>query len=141
MIKNLSEEQSREVLHRERIARLGCIADGSPYVIPVNYIFDGENAYVHSLPGRKVTAMRENPRVCLQVDEIEDEWNWKSVLAFGTYEEITNVFESSLAMGRLLARFPKLTPVESVIAEDAGAPTPIIFRIRVESVTGIAEGR
>lgn len=141
MIKNLSEEQSREVLRRERVARLGCIADGFPYVVPVNYIFDSEFAFVHSLPGRKVTAMRENPRVCLQVDEIEDDWSWKSVLALGTYEEITSPIEGSCAMGKLLARFPQLTPVESVIAADAGAPTPIIFRIRIESVTGISEAR
>jgi uncharacterized protein len=140
MIKNLNEGQSREVLHRGRIARLGCIVDNSPYVVPVNYVFDGNQAYVHSLPGRKVTAMRENPRVCLQVDEIEDEWNWKSVLAFGLYEEVTGAHEISCAMGGLLARFPQLTPVESVIAEDAGAPTPIVFRIRVESLTGISEG-
>jgi uncharacterized protein len=141
MIRNLSEEQSREVLRRERVARLGCIADGFPYVVPVNFVFDGLNAVVHSLPGRKVVAMRENPRVCLQVDEIEDDWNWKSVLAFGRYEEINSGDEVSSAMGMLLARFPQLTPVESIIAEDAGAPRPIVFRILIESVTGISETR
>lgn len=141
MIKNLSEEQSHEVLRRERVGRIGCIADGFPYIVPVNYFFDGQDAFVHSLPGRKVMAMRENPRICLQVDEIEDDWSWKSVLAFGMYEEITTAFESSRAMGHLLNRFPQLTPVETVIAEDAGAPAPIVFRIRIEKVTGISETR
>src|SRR5205085_865783 len=88
MIKHLSQEQSRELLRKCRIGRLGCIAGDEPYVVPVSYIFDGEFAYMHSLPGHKIYAMRERPCVCLQVDEIEDDLRWKSVLAFGHYEEI-----------------------------------------------------
>lgn len=140
MIKDLSQDKSRELLRKSRLGRLGCIADGEPYVVPVNYIFDGESALVHSLPGRKIIAMRANPRVCLQVDEMESEFGWKSVLAFGTYEEIDNRDERSREMGRLLASFPQLTPVESVITNDAGAPEPIVFRIRIDRVTGLYEG-
>lgn len=139
MIKKLSSAESREFLSAEHIARLGCISEGFPYVVPVNYLFDGESIYVHALPGRKITAMRANPRVCLQVDRIENEWNWRSVLVTGNYEEITGTLERSCTMGRLLARFPQLTPVESIIAEDAGAPTPIIFRINIEKLSGIRE--
>jgi nitroimidazol reductase NimA-like FMN-containing flavoprotein (pyridoxamine 5'-phosphate oxidase superfamily) len=140
MIKDLNQEKSREMLRKGRIARLACIADGEPYVVPVNYVFDGESVFVHSLPGRKIAAMRANPRVCFQIDEIDDELNWKSVLAFGNYEEINNREERSRAMQRLLSHFPQLTPVESIIANDAGAPTPIIFRIRVDRITGLCEG-
>jgi len=140
MIKDLSEDKARELLRRERLARLGCIADGEPYVVPVNYVFDGESALIHSLPGRKIMAMRANPRVCLQVDEVEDELNWKSVVAYGAYEEIGRPDERSRAMSCLLAYFPQLTPVESRIADDAGAPAPIIFRIRIDRLTGLCEG-
>lgn len=140
MIKDLSQDKSRELLRRSRIGRLGCIADGEPYVVPVNYLFDGESAVIHSLPGRKITAMRSNPRVCLQVDEVEDDLTWKSVLAFGTYEEIKNSDERARAMSRLLACFPQLTPVESLIAYDAATPDPIVFRIRFDKVTGLREG-
>jgi uncharacterized protein len=140
MIKDLSPEKSRELLRRESLARLACVADGEPYVVPVNYVFDGESVLVHSLPGRKINAMRANPRVCLQVDEIEDELGWKSVLAFGNYEEITGAAERGRAMSSLLARFPKLTPVESYLAGDADSPAPIVFRIRVDKISGISEG-
>ena len=140
MIKQLDQNQSQDLLRRERMGRLGCIADHDPYVVPVNYVFDGECAYSHSLPGQKIDAMRSHPRVCLQVDKIQDEWNWQSVLAFGSYEEITNRQERADALNRLLSRFSRLTPVESFIAEDAGAPAPIVFRIRVDKLTGISEG-
>lgn len=140
MIKDLSQEKARDMLRRSRIARLGCIFDGAPYVVPVNYLFDGEHVLVHSLPGRKISAMRENPRVCLQVDEIDDELSWKSVMAFGHYEEITDADERSYAMNRLLSNFPRLTPVESVMADDAGTPAPIVFRIRLDKLSGLCEG-
>ena len=139
MIEDLSHDKSSEMLRKGRIARLACIADGEPYVVPVNYVYDGESVFIHSLPGRKIVAMRANPRVCLQIDEIENELHWKSVLAFGNYEEINDAEERSHAMNRLLSSFPQLTPVESIIANDAGAPAPIVFRIRVDKLTGICE--
>lgn len=141
MIKELSRAEMHELLSHERVARLGCIVDGFPYVVPVNYIFDGESVYIHSLPGQKVTAMRGNPRVCLQVDRVENELSWRSVLAIGLYEEITVAQTRSSLMSRILSRFPQLTPVESVIADDAGTPDPIVFRIRIEKLTGLREGQ
>ncbi len=140
MITKLSQAESYALLRDARLARLGCIADGEPYVVPVNYVFDGECALLHSLPGRKLTALRQSPRVCLLVDQIRDQFHWRSVLAFGTYEEITNGAERARVMNHLLSLFPELTPVETLIAEDAAAPAPIIFRIRVDRVTGVAEG-
>ena len=139
MINTLKDEESRELLTEERIGRLGCVADNEPYVVPVNYIYDGESALVHSLPGKKIIAMRLNPRVCLQVDRIESDFGWSSVIAYGNYEEITNRAERSHALDLLLKRFPQLTPVETLIAEDAMAPAPILFRIRIDRLSGVSQ--
>jgi nitroimidazol reductase NimA-like FMN-containing flavoprotein (pyridoxamine 5'-phosphate oxidase superfamily) len=84
--------------------------------------------------------MRANPRVCLQVDEIRDELDWQSVIVYGTYEEVTCGVEREHAMSCLLERFRQLTPVESLIAADVAAPAPIVFRIRIEALTGLSEG-
>lgn len=139
MINKLKEDEIRDLLTEERIARLGCVDDGEPYVVPVNYIYDGEFALIHSLPGRKIFAMRLNPRVCLQVDRIESDFGWKSVIAFGNYEEVTNRSERSHVLDQLFKRFPQLTPVETLIAEDAMAPEPIVFRILINRLTGISQ--
>jgi hypothetical protein len=140
MIKTLSHDKSLELIRRGRLARLACITNGEPYIVPVNYAFDGEGIIVHSLPGRKIDAMRANPRVCFQVDEIDDDLTWKSVLAYGRYEELVRFEEKSRALNRLLSRFPQLTPVEATIAYDAGTPLPIVFRVYIESLTGLSEG-
>jgi hypothetical protein len=91
------------------------------------------------LPGLKITALRENPEACLQVDEIEGYYRWVSVLAFGKFEEIVSESERKNILTKLLKRFPALTPVESVMAHDASPPPIIVFRIRIDRLTAVAE--
>ena len=126
------------MLDEGRVGRLGCVTDGGPYVVPVSYVFENDSIYIHSLPGRKTRALASNPRACLQVDEIKDEFHWRSVIAFGRYEEITEEQERKWVVRRLLSRFPQLTPVESVPVHD-GQSSVIVFRIRVEEITGVCE--
>jgi uncharacterized protein len=139
VLTRLSEDKSYSVLSATRVARLGCIVDGEPYVVPINYYFEDGCAHSHSLPGLKISALRENPRACLQVDEVESDLRWRSVLAFGNYEEIKSSSERSQILGKLLKRFPMLTPVETAIAEDAGPLSVIVFRIRIDRITGVGE--
>jgi hypothetical protein len=77
----------------------------------VDYVFHNDSIYVHSLLGRKIKALRANPHACLQVDDIRDEYNWRSAIAFGRYEEVTDKGERNWALRRLNSRFPHLTPV------------------------------
>ena len=82
MIRPMSPDETRALLEAARVGHLGCVAQGTPYVVPVSYMLDGETIYVHSFVGRKIRALRENPRACLQVEEIQDEYNWRSAIAF-----------------------------------------------------------
>ena len=139
MTKMLDETEARNFIAAGKIGRLGCIDNGEPYVVPVNYVFEEMSIYSHSLPGRKIEALRAHPRACLQVDEIRDDLNWRSVIAFGNFEEIRVPSDRRSIFGKLLARFPLLTPVESTMARDAGAPDSIVFRIVVDRITGVEE--
>jgi uncharacterized protein len=138
MLIRLSEIEARKLLSRQRIARLGCVTEAGPYIVPVSYYYADGSAYSHSLPGLKIDALRQDPRACLQVDEIETNVRWKSALAFGTYEEV-KPNERSDVINKLLHCFPLLTPVESALAADAGPSPVIVFRIKIERVTGLAE--
>lgn len=140
MITVLNDSQARELLRSERVARLGCIVNREPYITPINYNFEDDCVYSHSLAGTKVNALRENPRACVQVDHVESDLSWKSVMAFGNFEEIVKPSERNEILSKLLRRFPLLTPVESTIAEDGCSPEVIIFRVRIDRITGVAEG-
>jgi len=136
----LDETEARDFIAAGKIGRLGCVDNGEPYVVPVNYVFEEMSIYSHSLPGRKIEALRANPRACLQVDEIRDDFNWRSVIAFGNFEEIRIPIDRRTILRKLLERFPLLTPFESLIAGDASAPYSVVFRIVVDRISGIAEG-
>ena len=140
MTRMMSEEEARNLIAGGKIGRLGCVDKGEPYVVPINYVFEDGSIYSHSLPGRKIDALRAHPRACLQVDEIESDSNWRSVIAYGNFEEIRVPSDRGSILSKLFARFPLLTPVESVMAQDAGAPDSIVFRIRIDRITGVAEG-
>jgi nitroimidazol reductase NimA-like FMN-containing flavoprotein (pyridoxamine 5'-phosphate oxidase superfamily) len=137
MINEIGEKESYELLRKQSIGRLGCCENGEPYVVPINYWFDDGSIYVHALPGHKIEIMRANPRVCLQTDEIKDAYNWRSVIAFGWFEEINDPAQSNHIMSEMFKKLPHLSPVESK-AKDALARA-IVFRIRIERVTGVAE--
>ena len=136
----LNEIEARKVLQSARVARLGCVVNGEPYVVPISCHFEDDCLYSHSLPGLKISKLRENPRACVQVDEIESDLHWRSAIAFGKFEEITKSNEREEVLTRLLRQFPLLTPVESAIAVDASTPQVIVFRIRIDRLTGVSEG-
>jgi nitroimidazol reductase NimA-like FMN-containing flavoprotein (pyridoxamine 5'-phosphate oxidase superfamily) len=139
MTKFLSEVEARRVISAGKIGHLGCIVKGEPYVVPVNYLLEDGSIYSHSLPGQKIQALRTHPRVCLQVEQIHDDFHWRSAIAFGSFEEIHDELERALALRKLLERFPRLTPVESRVVQDAAPLEVIVFRIRVDRITGVGE--
>ncbi len=137
MIEELGLRDAQQLLREKITGHLGCSVDGEPYVVPISYVYEDDCLYIHSLPGRKINALRDNPRACLQVDEVTDAFNWRSVIAFGQYEEITDLQEQKLIMTSLFKRLPHLTPVEAKLTRNS--PAPIVFRLRVERITGIIE--
>jgi nitroimidazol reductase NimA-like FMN-containing flavoprotein (pyridoxamine 5'-phosphate oxidase superfamily) len=142
MIGQLTPEQIEDVLRSEVIARIACVYDGRPYIVPVTYVYDGESAYVHSAPGAKILAMRENPNVCFEVEQIRSMANWRTVVAQGTFEEL--FFDAhERALDLLAAKFDPLQTSESArpgrredVHRQEGVSRPIVYRIRLQSKTG-----
>jgi hypothetical protein len=141
----LGELNDREidiVLHEEKLGRIGCHSRGLTYVVPVSYVFDGSNVYVLSAEGMKVQMMRENPRVCFEVEQIAHWTKWKTVLAWGTFVELEGE-EAEAAKMLLRSRLTPLIEFESKLAEQehprlpgiADRPTTI-YRIALEERTG-----
>lgn len=136
-IGKLRDEEALAILRDGNLGRLGCVANEEPYVVPVNYFFDGKDIYIHSLPGKKINALRDNPRACLQVDEIHDSYHWRSVIAYGNYEEVFDEQARENILSKLFTATPHMTPVESRLTQ--GIKQTIVFRLRVDEITGVGE--
>ena len=140
MITTLTDAQAHDLLQAAGIGRLGCIVNGEPYIVPINFYFEDNCVYSHSLPGLKIVSLRENRRACVQVDAIENDLRWSSALAFGDFEEMVKPNEREEVLRKLLKRFSLLTPVESGIAEGGTRLEVVVFRLRIDRITGVSEG-
>ncbi len=88
MFDELDQAHIDQLLRTEAVGRLGCHAEGRTYVVPISYVYDGKNIYGYSIGGMKLHLMQRNPEVCFQVDHIQNQSNWQSVIAWGTFEAL-----------------------------------------------------
>jgi len=146
MLGELKAEQIESVIREATIGRIGCHAEGRTYVVPITYAYDGASLYAHSLEGRKIEMMRGNPDVCVEIEDVDDLANWRSVIAWGRYEELAGR-EAAEAMGLIRERFLPLVEAEEtrithgLVAPPAGGdhgegPTVVLYRIRLDERSG-----
>jgi nitroimidazol reductase NimA-like FMN-containing flavoprotein (pyridoxamine 5'-phosphate oxidase superfamily) len=141
LIHELSPTECDEILARNDVARLACSRDGQPYVVPIHFSFDLERRclYSFSAVGQKVLWMRDNPKVCLEVEDISDRNNWQTVVIFGRYEEIRDAPDEAEARRRAQTRFERRPEWWLPAAAKIGSRKPhavVVFRIRIERATG-----
>jgi uncharacterized protein len=136
----LSPSEIDEFLRGQRIARLGCHAGGVTYVVPLIYAYEDGAVVAVTTEGRKTAMLRENPLVCVEVDEydVDGRGSWRSVIGQGRYEELTGgAVEPALAL--LRERFART-------AGRAAEPRPlgsnvVVLRITLAEVSGRAVER
>ena len=135
MPRELSPGEIDEFLRGQRIARLGCHADGVTYVVPLIYAYEDGAVVAVTTDGRKTAMLRENPQVCVEVDEYDADGrgSWRSVIAQGRYEELSgDSIEPALALlrerfARTARRIAKPRPL---------GPGVVVLRIALEEVSG-----
>lgn len=90
LITKMRNRECRELLTRLGFGRLACVSNNRPYIVPIYFSYDADCLYCFSTLGQKIEWMRENPLVCVEVDEIAAHDNWVSVVALGHYLEFSN---------------------------------------------------
>lgn len=146
MIGKLSADKMEEVLRNNLIGRLGCTDGKMPYIIPINYVYDGKCIIAHSLEGMKIDMMRKHPLVCFEVDEMKSFTKWKSVICRGEYQELTDERDRYYAMKLFVdsmlhlklsetAKPPEIT-AQRVHTHSGGSIRPVIYRIVIFEKTG-----
>jgi nitroimidazol reductase NimA-like FMN-containing flavoprotein (pyridoxamine 5'-phosphate oxidase superfamily) len=149
MITELGIAEIERMLESECFGRLGCHSRERTYVVPMTYAYDGSSIISHTGAGLKVRMMRENPRVCFEVDRMNEGGGWQSVIVHGRFEELHDD-EAKSALQRLfdhldaIARRQGVSPTHGTgrftpWREDTAVRPEVIFRIRVEEKTGRAE--
>lgn len=138
--RELSRVEIDEFLRGQRIARLGCNAGDEIYVVPLIYAYADGAIVAVTTEGRKTEMLRENPRVCVEVDEYDSDGrgSWRSVIAYGTYDELAgDAVEPALSL--LRERFSRAAG--RAAAPRSLGPNVVVLRITLDDISGRAVER
>jgi uncharacterized protein len=147
--KDRTMKSSRDIellLERMPVGRLAVTTKDGPYVVPVNYLFLEGAIYFHSAPvGLKAEALRADPRVCFQVDEVGPQVLWevrcgisqiyKSVLCFGRAAFLEGLVEKRRILEKMVSKYvPSDYPTRPM--KDQAIENTAIVKIDVEWMSG-----
>ncbi|APS40526.1 MULTISPECIES: pyridoxamine 5'-phosphate oxidase family protein [Salegentibacter] len=141
----MTTEESIKLLAHNYIGRLGYISRARGEIIPITYYYNPEQHSIltYSGQGGKIEAMRKNPLVTFQVDEISSLEEWKSVLLYGKFEELEGA--DAKYMLRLFSEGVKKVikntgnPCPDFIenfSSKSNSESPVVYRINIDEVNG-----
>jgi len=142
MMGTLTEKQIDDVLRKEMIGRIAYVADGWPRIVPVTFVYNRERyVFSHSAEGHKMEWLRKNPRVCFEVEQIGSMSDWRTVVARGMFEEVTE--DKDEKMMDFIARLNGLGPPgartsdrHEEVHRREGIDRSVLFRIHLLEMSG-----
>lgn len=155
----LDDEMLVSLLETALVGRVGVIAEGEPYIVPMNYAYERAKGgpfgriIIHGADqGRLLSALAANPAICFEIDTFlatiphpvlcEYDTAYASVICRGQARLLTELAERTAAL-RVLAR-KYATPAKAAALKEktvdrfrsgTGAATAVV-EIALESITG-----
>ena len=107
-----------EIIKRCRICHLAMCDDGQPYIVPLNFGYDGRFLYFHTAPeGKKIDIIKRNNRVGFEFDILHDivaaqkacDWGakYESVIGSGTVEIVDDLKAKKEALEFIMSQYGK----------------------------------
>ena len=135
------------VIRKAEVCRLGLSADGQPYVVPLNFGFDGKCLYFHTgQEGKKIDMIRRNHRVCFEVDvdcrlvrgDTPCHWTmqYQSVIGYGTASLLTDEADKRHALDIIMRHYSERPGEYPRHLVDRLA----IIQVTIDSMTGKRSG-
>ena len=138
MLGDLDEDEIQEVLSNNAIGRIGYTDGDEVYIVPINYRYEQDAVMCYSLEGHKIKAMRKHPKVCFEVEEIQNSDHWRCVFINGVYEEITDIEELHQIRPRYTEYMIRRRLSRTAVPQTEGPnlPAQVFYRIRFNKVSG-----
>lgn len=137
--RELDVVEIREVLERNHAGRLAYSVHDRVDIEPIHYVCYGDWLYGRTAAGTKLDQLERNRWVAFQVDEVEDLYEWRSVVVHGAFYQLSpeGAPWEQEAWETAIAAIRRLIPAAFTEAD----PTPfrnILFRVAVQNATGRA---
>ena len=132
-----------KIIRQCKVCRLALCEDGQPYVLPLNFGYDGEYLYFHSAnEGKKIEILKKNNRVGFEFDILKEiitdekpcEWGarYESVVGMGIADFIEPLQEKAKSLTNILSQYG------GVFTEfnDSSLSSVTIIRVTIVSISG-----
>ena len=106
---------------------------------PIHYVLSEGWIFGRTSPGTKLLTLFHHPWVAFEVDEIEGAFDWRSVVAHGTFSQLTptGTPAEQSTYERAMNAITSIAP-SAFTADDPVPERNVIFGIAVHEVTGRA---
>ena len=137
--RELARDECDALLARNHVGRVAFTFHDRVDLEPVHYVYAEGWIHGRTAPGAKVAVLRHHPWVAFEVDEVEDLFDWRSVIVHGVVEMPDA--DGSPADREAYER--TLTHIRTVLPSALGASDPVPervlpFRIHVDAISGRA---
>lgn len=144
----LEESKIIDLLNNTNTGSLAMLnEDGSPYVIPVHFVYINEKIYIHGLPkGKKIDNINNDSRVSLcaydmkglLLDEDEDPCDtnteYESVVIMGNAAILDDLDTKKIALGEVIKKYtPHLSDKEIPMNMLKGTA---VIELEIKEITG-----
>jgi len=137
------KKEIKSIIENSKICRLALCDGIIPYIVPLNFGFKDNSIYFHcAKEGRKIDILSKNRNVCVEFEEeyeiVEKEvacdWTcyYRSVIAFGTAEILTDYDEKLKALKILMSQYSS----KDYSFTDNQISKVAIIRVKIEAMTG-----
>jgi len=136
------------IMEKAAVCRIALVDNGSPYIVPVNFVVRDNHLYFHSSrDGRKIDLLRKNNRVCFEIDintkivkgdaPCSCGTRYLSVIGFGRAFFLEKATEKKKALNYLMEKYAgkgSFTYKSEVLEKVA------VISVRIEKITGKKSG-
>jgi nitroimidazol reductase NimA-like FMN-containing flavoprotein (pyridoxamine 5'-phosphate oxidase superfamily) len=136
-IAKLGIDEATAILARNRVGRIAYILREHADIEPVGYVYADGVINMRTSSGTKLEALRHQPAVAFEVDEIAGPFDWRSVVVHGTvYAPDPEGSEADRAAHAEALRRLRGAYGGALLPDDPGAFRTIVLRLHVDRIEG-----
>lgn len=134
-ISKLGEAACKRILARNHVGRLAYAFHDTVDIIPLHYAYEEGWLYGRTSPGQKLATLHHHRWVAFEVDEIDDWFEWRSVVVRGAFYQLTEDLADPEVREHAVEVLRQVIPAAFTDADPVPSRT-VLFRIHIDSMSG-----
>lgn len=144
MIGYLAEE-IKNIISENSFGYIGCNDGFNTYIYPTYYYYDGKFIICQGMYSPIIEVMRQNNRICFQIESNPISPFRKSITVLGEFKEIKDIRQRFAAIKAFVERdlhlkakrqLPPSIKMDEFFLNKENLPKPIIYSISIDEVSG-----